>query len=104
MEYLSYISTFLFIVQIVLFGFAIYYTEASYKLADKIITDQDGIIKELFNSLTDYQEALSRNRQMLASYKEENSRCWRAVEVWEANYRELERLYREDTKKEPLIL
>lgn len=100
MEYLSYISTFLFIVQIVLFGFAIYYTEASYK----IITDQDGIIKELFNSLTDHQEALSRNRQMLASYKEENSRCWRAVEVWEANYRELERLYREDTKKEPLIL
>lgn len=58
-------------------------------------------IKELEESIADHQEVLSRNRQFLRSYKEENDRAWKAATIWETNYRELEKLYRRDAKKNP---
>ena len=39
--------------------------------------------------IEDQFEALSRSRDAVRMYKEENDRCWKALAVMEANYNEV---------------
>ena len=61
---------------------AIYYSKKMFALSDKIITDLNQLVDDQF-------EALSRSRDAVRMYKEENDRCWKALAVMEANYNEV---------------
>lgn len=73
---------------------AIYYSNKTFKLSDKIIADLSQLVEDQF-------EALSRSRDAVRMYKEENDRCWKALAVMEANYNEVVKMLEKEWKKAP---
>lgn len=73
---------------------AIYYADKTFKLSDKIIKDLSQLVDDQF-------EALSRSRDAVRMYKEENERCWKALAVMEANYNEVVGMLEKEWKKAP---
>ncbi len=47
------------------------------------------LYKEMLQYIEDQFEALTRSRNIVRMYKEENERCWKALEVMTANYNEV---------------
>lgn len=59
------------------------------------------LYKDMMELIDDQFEALTRSRNIVRMYKEENERCWKALEVMTANYNEVVWMLEDEWKKAP---